>query len=249
MPLQFLRAKWKNLIMANYSVDPSILEPYLPAGTSLDYFEGKAYVSLVGFLFAKTKIFGIPVPFLGTFEEINLRFYVVKKIGNEKKRGVVFINEAVPFKSVAWMANFFYKEHYSVLPTRHYWEKNTRNRLIEYYWKKKERWNCIQVEADTVSKSMKPQSLEEFIFEHYLGFTKISDTNSSSYEVVHPRWSTFEVKNFKVDCDFESMYGPSFAHLSSKLPDSVMLAKGSDISVNFKREKIVMDPKKINTLL
>jgi uncharacterized protein YqjF (DUF2071 family) len=240
MVIRFLRAKWKNLVMVNYAVDPALLEPYLPPGTSLDYFEGKTYVSLVGFLFAKTKIFGIPVPRFGTFEEINLRFYVYSKEDKIKKRGVVFINEAVPYKSVAWMANLLYKEHYSVMPTRHYWEKNSRKRLIEYYWKKKERWNAIQVETDTVSKSMKQGSLEEFIFEHYYGFTKISDSSSESYEVVHPRWSTFDVKHFKVDCDFEAMYGSSFAHLSAQLPDSVMLARGSDIAVNLKREKIII---------
>jgi uncharacterized protein len=238
MIIRFLRAKWKNLVMVNYAVDPALLEPYLPPGTSLDYYEGKTYVSLVGFLFAKTKIFGIPVPRLGTFEEINLRFYVFRKEDKMKKRGVVFINESVPYKSVAWMANLLYNEHYTVLPTRHYWEKNSRNRLIEYYWKKKDRWNAIQVEADTVAKSMKPGSVEEFIFEHYHGFTKISDTCSETYEVVHPRWSIFDIKHFKVDCDFHAMYGASFAHLSAQVPDSVMLAKGSDISVNFKREKV-----------
>jgi uncharacterized protein len=238
MVIRFLRAKWKNLVMVNYAVDPALLEPYLPPGTSLDYYEGKTYVSLVGFLFAKTKIFGIPVPRLGTFEEINLRFYVFRKEDKMKKRGVVFINESVPYKSVAWMANLLYNEHYTVLPTRHYWEKNSRNRLIEYYWKKKDRWNAIQVEADTVAKSMKPGSVEEFIFEHYHGFTKISDTCSETYEVVHPRWSIFDIKHFKVDCDFHAMYGASFAHLSAQVPDSVMLAKGSDISVNFKREKV-----------
>ena len=56
----FLRAKWKNIIMANYAVDPAVLEPYLPPGTELDYFGGRTYVSLVGFLFADTRIFRVP---------------------------------------------------------------------------------------------------------------------------------------------------------------------------------------------
>jgi len=32
----FLTAAWRNLLMANYSVDPSILQPYLPRHTELD---------------------------------------------------------------------------------------------------------------------------------------------------------------------------------------------------------------------
>ena len=241
MAIPFLRAKWKNLVMANYIVDPALLEPFLPAGTSLDYYEGKTYVSLVGFLFAKTRIFGIPVPRFGTFEEINLRFYVVRKEGNMKKRGVVFINETVPYKSVAWMANFLYKEHYSVMKTRHYWEKNTRNRLVEYYWENKGNWNSMKIESEARPRAMTIGSLEEFIFEHYYGYTKITDTQSESYEVVHPRWSIFDIRNFIIDCDFAAMYGPQFSCLSAYTPVSVMLARGSEVSVNWKRKKIVAD--------
>jgi uncharacterized protein YqjF (DUF2071 family) len=238
MAIQFLQAKWKNLVMANYAVDPALLEPLLPAGTKLDYYQGKAYVSLVGFLFAKTKIFGIPVPRFGTFEEINLRFYVVRNEGNIKRRGVVFVNEAVPFKPVARMANFLYNERYTVLPTKHYWDKNSRNRLIEYYWENKGNWNAIKVEADTGYKAMAIGSMEEFILEHYYGYTKVTDTVSESYQIDHVRWMTFPVRSYDIDCDFESMYGPSFAHLTGEDPSSVMLARGSDVYINLKRKKI-----------
>jgi len=245
MAIQFLRAKWKNLVMANYAVDPSLLEPLLPAGTTLDYYEGKTYVSLVGFLFAKTKIFGIPVPRFGTFEEINLRFYVVRKEGNVKKRGVVFINETVPFKSVARMANFLYKEHYSVLPTKHYWDKNSENRVIEYYWENKGNWNAIKVQADPVYKPMLIGSIEEFILEHYYGYTKTADNLSESYQIEHVRWMIYPVRHSKIDCDFGAMYGPAFSYLSEAIPDSVMLAKGSEVYVNWKRKKIQTSTTKV----
>ena len=101
----FLTARWENLIMANYEVNPDVLLPYLPKGVELDFFDGKTYVSLVGFMFKKTKIFHIPIPFLGTFEEVNLRFYVKRTEGDTIKRGVVFINETVPSQLVAWLAN------------------------------------------------------------------------------------------------------------------------------------------------
>ena len=101
----FLTARWENLIMANYEVNPDVLLPYLPKGVELDFFDGKTYVSLVGFMFKKTKIFHIPIPFLGTFEEVNLRFYVKRTEGDTIKRGVVFINEIVHCQLVAWLAN------------------------------------------------------------------------------------------------------------------------------------------------
>lgn len=104
--------------MANYVVNPDLLTRYLPNGVQPDVYENKTYVSLVGFMFKKTSLFNIPIPFLGTFEEINLRFYVKRVEGNKIMRGVVFINETVPYKLVAWLANKLYKEHYTAIPTK-----------------------------------------------------------------------------------------------------------------------------------
>ena len=72
----FLKANWEHIIMANYEMAPEILEPFLPKGVELDLFNKKCYISLVGFMFKNTKLFNIPIPFFGNFEEINLRFYV-----------------------------------------------------------------------------------------------------------------------------------------------------------------------------
>ena len=114
----FLRANWENLIMANYEMEPTALEPYLPKGVELDFYNNKTFVSLVGFMFKKTRLFGVPIPFFGSFEEINLRFYVRKIEEGKIKKGVVFINETVPFKIVALLANKLYKEHYISIPTK-----------------------------------------------------------------------------------------------------------------------------------
>ncbi len=51
----FLRANWENLIIANYEIGPSVLEQYLPKGVELDFYNNKTFVSLVGFMFKKTR--------------------------------------------------------------------------------------------------------------------------------------------------------------------------------------------------
>jgi uncharacterized protein YqjF (DUF2071 family) len=76
MASTFLTAEWRKLIMAQYIVDPATLAPWLPSGVELDLYQGQCYVSLVGFLFDKVRIKGLPIPFHTRFEEINLRFYV-----------------------------------------------------------------------------------------------------------------------------------------------------------------------------
>jgi uncharacterized protein YqjF (DUF2071 family) len=231
----FLKAKWQNLIMVNYEIAPLILKPYLPKGVELDYFEGKTYVSLVGFLFKDSSIFEIPIPFMGTFEEVNLRFYVTRKVGNENRRGVVFINETVPNKLVAWVANKLYKEHYIAIPTKHEWNFTANKKEILYQWKVNKSWNRIQVVASTNKSKMEVGSIEEFIFEHYFGYTKVNANNSIEYKINHPCWEINSIFKYQVNCDFAAFYGNDFAVLNNTKPHSVMLAEGSDISLDWKR--------------
>jgi uncharacterized protein len=231
----FLRAKWHNLIMANYEIDPSILLPYLPKGVELDYFNNKTYISLVGFMFKDTAIFGVPIPFLGTFEEVNLRFYVVRKVGNELRRGVVFINETVPNQLVAYVANKLYKEHYKAVKTKHDWVIDANQKKIEYQWKVNNNWNSILVEAATTKQKMQEGSIEEFIFEHYYGYTKEDTSQSIEYKINHPSWEINAIQNHEIKCDFGVFYGKDFEVLNTTAPHSIMLAEGSEISVDWKR--------------
>jgi uncharacterized protein YqjF (DUF2071 family) len=234
----FLSARWENIIMANYEVNPEVLAPYLPHGVELDFFNEKTYVSLVGFMFKQTSLFHIPIPFLGTFEEINLRFYVKRVDGDIVKRGVVFINETVPYKPVAWLANKLYKEHYTAIPTKNKIEINQQSKHINYQWKINKNWNHLDVQTAAESEPMKPDSIEEFIFEHYYGYTKINKHATQEYKVNHPRWLINKVNDCSINCDFEAMYGTDFTNLSNKQPDSVIMAEGSAVTVNWKRTSI-----------
>jgi uncharacterized protein len=236
--MNFLNASWENLIMANYAVDPSVLIPFLPRGVSLDTFNGQCYVSLVGFMFNDTRIFKVPVPYLGSFEEINLRFYVKRESEEGIKRGVVFINETVPHRAVAWVANKLYKEHYVSVPTKHDWNIGLDSKKIEYSWKKQNSWEKISVHASTESSELETGSVEEFIFEHYHGYTKVNDLETLEYQVNHPRWKINKVMDFNIECDFLKMYGPAFEFLKTLKPDNVLLAEGSAVSVKWRRNKI-----------
>jgi hypothetical protein len=234
----FLSARWENLIMANYVVDPEVLKPYLPNGVELDSYNNKAYVSLVGFMFKNTSLFKIPIPFLGTFEEINLRFYVKRVEGNSTKRGVVFINETVPYKIVAWLANKLYKEHYTVIPTKNSIVTTGRSNHVQFEWKTNKKWNQLSVKTAKERLPMLEGSIEEYIFEHYYGYTKVDSEITEEYKVNHPRWWVNKVLDYAVDCDFESMYGSNFSFLNKQTPNSVIFAEGSAVTIDWKRNKL-----------
>jgi uncharacterized protein YqjF (DUF2071 family) len=186
-------------------------------------------------MFKQTSLFGVPIPVLGTFEEINLRFYVKRVEENLVKRGVVFINETVPYKPVAWLANKLYKEHYMAIPTKNSIAVENAAKKIRYEWKINKAWNHLEVKAAVEKENMVPGSIEEFIFEHYYGYTKINDLHSQEYKVNHPRWQVNNVIDYSIDSDFTSMYGKNFSFLDNQKPDSIIIAEGSPVTVQRKR--------------
>ncbi len=233
--MSFLTAEWRKLALANYEVSPDLLKPYLPHGTELDNWNGRCYASLVGFMFKKVRLLGIHIPYHTEFEEVNLRFYVRHKSKGEWRRGVVFISELVPKWAIAFVANTIYKEHYEAVPMRHGWRNDGALQTIEYDWKKQGRWHSFHLDAATQPMPMPPGSEAEFITEHYWGYAKYSDLQTNEYQVTHPRWEVYEVKNHRIDVDFAKLYGAGFAELNQLKPTSVMLAEGSGITVEPKR--------------
>jgi hypothetical protein len=77
----------------------------------------------------------------------------------------------------------------------------------------------------------------EFIIEHYWGYTKRGSDRTDEYKVEHPKWELFDAVNPEISVDFGETYGKEFAFLSDQKPYSVLLAKGSEVSV-YKGEKI-----------
>jgi uncharacterized protein len=234
--MSFLTAQWKNLIMANYIVNSKVLQKYLPAGTELDYWNGNCYVSLVGFLFKNTKVLGFKIPNHTNFEEVNLRFYVKRFENGEWKRGVVFIQEIVPKSMITLVANTFYRENYKTLVMQHENQLKAEIRKVSYSWENQKKTNRITVNAYDFASTIEEGSEAEFITEHYFGYTKYNKNTTYEYEVKHPKWQQYLIKNFNITIDFKNAYGSDFAFMNELNPSSVFLAKGSEISVENKRK-------------
>ncbi|HEX4154338.1 MAG TPA: DUF2071 domain-containing protein [Acidobacteriaceae bacterium] len=232
MPSPFLTAEWRKLLMAQYEVQPKLLAPYLPRGLELDLFEGRCFVSLVAFLFDRVRVKGFAVPLHTSFEEINLRFYVRRtEPSGSAKRGVVFVREFVPRRAIAWVAKSAYEEPYLAIPTRHSYTCTPQALTAEYGWKYGNRWYTFCASAASKSQPIAPGSEEEFITEHYWGYTKRSDGSTSAYQVEHPRWQTYRLQRYEIAVDLGMLYGPEFAFLNGQPAASVLLAEGSAVKV------------------
>jgi len=225
---KFLTARWQDLIMANYEVDPSLLAPRLPAGTELDLQDGKCFVSLVGFMFLDTRVLGIPIPFHINFEEVNLRFYNKREMDSETRRAVCFVKEIVPRFAIATVARVMYGEPYECWSMDHTRTETT----VSYDWSKRGCCNHLSVEIDESVGVPAAGSHGEFIIEHYWGYTARGvGGRVDEYKVEHPKWELFSVKNEVIDVDFAGTYGDEFAFLANQKPYSVLLAKGSEVAV------------------
>lgn len=220
--------------MANYVIDPGVLKKYIPSKTELDYWNDRCYVSLVGFMFLNTKLKNIAIPFHQNFPEVNLRFYVRLKDGNEWKRGVVFLKEIVPLPALTFVANMVYQEKYETMPMKNSIELS-ENLKVAYSWKKNS-WHSFEVGAAPNTIPIREQSEEEFITEHFWGYTQLNNGDTSEYQVEHPRWDVYPVKTYSIDVDFGLVYGDAFDFLRIEKPVSVFLAEGSEILVRSGRK-------------
>lgn len=234
--MSFLTAEWRRLAFANYEIDPNILEPYVPNKTELDFFEGKCYVSLVGFMFNNVRVLGLKIPYHVNFEEVNLRFYVRYNDKGEWKRGVVFIKEIVPRGAIAMVANTFYNEQYEKQKMNHVWEERENELLTSYRWQQKGKWQEFAITSSNEKRNIVENSIDEFITEHYWGYSRQSRFKTNEYEVTHLKWQVYNVTDYKINTDFTANYGTEFEFLNNAKPTTVMLAEGSEITIEGKRK-------------
>lgn len=228
----FLTAEWSNLLLLNYEVDPALLASRIPAGTELDHYEGRYFVSLVGFQFQDTRIKGWPIIGHRNFEEVNLRFYVRRKEDGEWRRGVVFIKEIVPRWAIAFIARTLYGEPYISMPMAHDVRRPGKSQAghAEYRWRLSTGWNRIHAELRGVPVYPEPGSLQEFIIEHYWGYTKRGD-RTDEYAVEHSPWKIYDATNPVAECHIAELYGNEFVPVLSAPPTSAFMAEGSPVVV------------------
>ena len=227
----FLRATWTDLLMMNFGVDPAILRGRVPAGTELDLWNGRCLVSVVGFRFLDTRVLGVRVPFHSDFDEVNLRFYVTREVGGERRRGAVFVKEIVPRRAIVWTANILYNESYVAHPTSHEDVRVGSVRTLTYRWHADRRWWHLSARPSGEPSVPADGSEEAFITEHYWGYSAQRNGTTLEYQVEHPRWSVAHASGAELLCDIATLYGSEFVPHLAGSPSSCFVATGSPVVV------------------
>jgi hypothetical protein len=147
---------------------------------------------------------------------------------------VVFIKEIVPRRAVTFVARRVYNENYVTCPMR------TRLVLpdgdngcgeVEYAWRGPSQWNRMSAKFGGTQLLPKPGSEEEFITEHYYGYTRQRDGGTIEYQVAHPRWRIWPAYNVEFAWAAAEFYGPEYAETLSGKPSSAFVVDGSAIEV------------------
>ena len=233
MPGTFLTARWESLVLLNYVCPPALLAPLVPRGTELDHWHGETLVSVVGFLFADTRLRGVPVPGHRTFEEVNLRFYVRHTTAaGELRRAVVFVRELVPRAAIAAVARWMYNEPYLAVPMSHAVElAPDSGGRVSYRWRHAGADYRLSATVTGPAGQLVAGSEAEFITEHYWGYTRQRDGGTLEYHVEHPRWRLWSTAEAAFSGPAGALYGEAFGAVVSGPPRSAFVALGSDVAV------------------
>ena len=232
----FLQAEWRHLAILNFEVEPSVLEDLVPQGLDLDLWEGRSDVSLIGLLFVNTRVLGVPIPFQRNFEQVNLRFYVRRRVTNGWRRGVVFIKELVPCFAIALAARALYNEPYVALPMRHRFEcaPEDRERIqsVTYLWRFAGREHSLTLTTRAIPSPTREDSQEAFFAERYWGYSVQRDGAVVEYHVERPRWCVAAASDARLDCDVAGLYGQRFSQVLREKPSSAFFTTGSEVTLS-----------------
>ena len=232
--MPFLTARISRLILLNYEVDPALLAPRLPAHTELDFYNDRTMVSLLGLRFSSPSIHGLPLPFYREYAQVNLRFYVRRRIerGNWR-RGVVFIKQIVPYRPVAWAARGLF--HETVVARS--MDQISRSEgpeaiLTEYGWRSGEQRYFIQAVYLDQPAFPDPGSEEEFLLERYWGYSRQKDGSCLEYRFSHPPWQICKAVAAEASAGLGDFYGPPFLGILGGRPRSAFAAGGSKVTLH-----------------
>jgi len=164
----------------------------------------------VAFEFLDTRVLGVPWPGYRNFAELNLRFYVHRKLPDgTEERGVQFVREFVPLRLVAWMARFLYNEPYLAAPLTATRQEDGEKIILDYRLRFAGREHRISVTGGKPAFRPAETSDEHFFKEHRWGFGTTRSGQGMRYEVDHPAWDVYPVLAHQSTSTGSSFTGPN----------------------------------------
>jgi uncharacterized protein YqjF (DUF2071 family) len=186
-----LRQRWDELAYFHWRYEPEVVQQLLPDGIRVDTFDGSAWVGVIPFEMRNVQLGPTPpVPWLGSFIEINVRTYVIDALG---RRAVWFFSLDVPRAAIVAVAR-------SVFALPYCWAGAEHERAGDRHrYRMTRRWpRAVRASADiefTVGDRLDDDRVGDL--EHFLCARWALVTSRRSEllygRVHHPRWPLHQV--------------------------------------------------------
>lgn len=157
-----MRQRWRDLLFLHWDWDPNHVQKTLPAGLTVDTWNGRAYLGVVPFFMEGVRPTGLPpVPWLSSFLELNVRTYVRDSQG---RPGVWFYSLDCNQPVAVQIARTFFH-----LPYFHARMRARREGQRIFYQSQRGQWKASQFFYAPAGPSAPALagSLEEFLVERY----------------------------------------------------------------------------------
>lgn len=217
--------------VVSFDVPPHVLASEVPAGTELDLHEGRALVSLVAFHIEDNRVLGVPLPTAREYDQVNLRFYVRRRLEDgEWRRGVVFLRELAPAAVVVAGARFVYGERYDCVPVtsvvRAPDDAGGRPGRALYRWRDGHAVHRLAVDFHGPAAIPTPGSIEDFLTDRHFGYVS-AERATREYRVDHPPWRVWPATDAHLSHGVHDAFGRRFERALDRAPLSAFVAEGS----------------------
>lgn len=230
-----MQADWSEIVALNFQIDPAILEPRVPRGLELDFHNDETYVSLVAMYLRNVKMMGFPIPISRGFEELNLRFYVKRKVGPRFVTGACFIKDFVPNAVGSWILSTLFKTTFARMKMKRECSGfGSRDEevvpKVSYEWKVGDTENKIKIKARARMKKTGPDTKVGFILGHNNEYS-VRKSRIYEYRVQRPPWVVWDAAQASFECNTKQLFGQEFVKTLSRRPSSVFVSEGSPVTI------------------
>ena len=179
-----LKQAWNDLLFAHWPVARDRLRELVPAYLELDTFNNEAWLSVTPFRLSDLSPRGIPaMPVISSFDEINVRTYVVYK----GIPGIYFFSlDANSAMAVGGASTLFHLPYFLADIRVH----DDRGRITFRSRRKRGADAAFEVQYSPAGHAFEPHSgtIEYFLTERYCLYTQDSAANAYRVEIHHAPW-------------------------------------------------------------
>lgn len=236
-----LSARWQDVVTVTWVVDATMIRSFVPTGTAIDHFQGKALISIVASHMKDVRWRGFQVPFLHYYSTLSLQTYVREQSHTHSGRaGTVVLESMVSRQAIALASTLSLGETMQTRRMRHVVVPDIApetlapdaQRSVVYEWYRDKEWERIVALTVGAPRPMRRESVEEFVTERQWRFTRHPSRPTTTYHIAHERWNITLLEDCLFEVDLETLYGPRFTDALSGEPVSSIISSGSTVTLH-----------------